>query len=240
MRRTVVSLVGLLLLPVAAQATPITLNITGTMPALAGSADLTGSPVAVGDTFIATVTYDAFAPLTGPAPDVDTYANAMLAMSATFFTSSGPLTYTADHSLFPATVVNFAAVRSTDVFFEVVDYDFDGSHPPVVGPNAIRSIPGFANGQPLTYVPWFLALEIDGDFSAFLTSNALPTGPFTNSPLVRLSVGFASPVIGNTINEVLYEGTGAITSASVPEPASMLLLGTGLAAVARRRFKRRT
>ena len=44
-------------------------------------------------------------------------------------------------------------------------YDFDGSNLPVIGPSVS------------TFIPWFLALEIGGDFSAFLAGDNLPSTP---------------------------------------------------------------
>jgi hypothetical protein len=160
-------------------------------------------------------------------------------MSVTFFSSTGPLTYSADGSTFPATVVNFVALRANDLFLYIGDYDYDGLHPPVTGPDSVRSIPWVLNGQTLTYVPQFLAVEIGGNFNGFLASDTLPAGPFTDTPYARVSVGFSGPVIGPQAYAALYEGMGAIPVANVPEPVSLVLVGTGVAAstMARRRRK---
>lgn len=197
-------------------ASPITISFESRVSHLSLPFTTACCPVAIGDSVAITVTYESTAALTGPGSGSDTYSNAILGISAAFSTGGGSVRYTADSTVSPNTV-NFALVTSGDAFFYIADYDFDGSNPPVTGP-------GFSE-----FVPWFLALEIGGDFSSSLAANTLPSMPLVGASYTRLTVGFYPAGA--------YEAFAPVP-APVPEPSSLLLLGSGLACGAAWRRRR--
>ena len=222
-----ICLIGLL--APRASAAPVTLTLTGTVSLNGVPLEFVGSPIAVGDPFSAVLTFDPLAALTGPDPNVDTYQDAVLEIAATFHTSSGTITYRASGPE-SATTVNFAAVRSNDVFFQITDNDLSGALGSVTGP----SIAGIANGQPTVFVPNFLAVDFMGDFSGSLTDDVLPFDLLAESTMIRLMVGTWGPVRSG-FHQANYEAI--VTLAPVPEPGTLSLLGLGIfgTAFARRR-----
>jgi len=234
----------LLLTPVLvapADGDPVSLTFTGRVPSIGGVPSyFVGPPVAIGDAFTVTLTYDPLSGLTGPAATVDTYENAVFGIVATFHTSTGPIIYSADRTLSPSTV-NFGAVGANDVFFQVTDSDLDGSAPPVVGPD----VNGMISGQPTAFVAEFLAIEFMGDFRTMLLTDSLPTPAQLRSQtiLIRLSVGTRGPLpSGPGVVQANYEGLAVFPQEPVlvPEPASTpVLFGTGLAGLVAVRLRRR-
>jgi hypothetical protein len=226
MRRSSVLFVALfLLLPVIGAAEPVTLTLTGTVPTIGGVPSyFTGSAIQSGDPVTAVLTYAPRATLTGPDVLVDTYLNAVVGISATFSTTSGPITYSADNTL-SATSLNFAAVRGTDVFFQITDSDQNGAAPPVVGP----SVDGIVSTRPTTFVPQSLSLEFMGNFAELLGEQSLPAPDqlISGSSQVRLTVGTWG--IGpEFVVQANYEGALIPRAQPVPEPGSLFLVAIGL------------
>jgi hypothetical protein len=215
MRRAIAVVLLTLWSDALAQATTVQLTFISEVSHL--SLPLQGDccPVALGDSVVVSVTFDASSPLTGPAPAVDTYMDAVMEITATFTTSAGVVTYSASPDITSDTV-NSISVRTGDIYFHVSDYDFNGSEPPLFGP----AFNAAADGSATLFTPWFLAFEIGGDFDEYLAADRLPESPLDAASYARLTVGFYP---GGA-----YEAFSFAPVIPVPEPAT----GSHLLAVA--------